>query len=112
MRSVLSLAVLVLAACLSGNTLAKEQLDNETLEAVGSMLSLPATADGVLVISCTQCKAFSIQAGASTRYFIAERPVLLAQFADYLRTHGKEGVGVSYNTKAKVLNSIRVYPRH
>ena len=109
MRSILKLACLALGATLAFSAVAKEEINEETLEAKASMLSLPAASDGVLVVTlCGGCTPISLQASAKTQYFLAQRAVTLQELAAYARTHGNAFAGVNYDTKTLALNRIRV----
>jgi len=109
MRFPLQLALLALGTTLAFAAVGKEKINEETLEATASMLSLPAAADGVLVVTlCPTCTPISLQANASTQYFLAQKPVTLQQLADYARTHGNAFAGVNYDTKTHALNRIRI----
>ena len=105
----LQLAVLVLGATLAGSAVARQPISEETLEASGSMLSMPAAADGVLVVyMCASCKPMSLRANATTQYFFNHTPVTLKEMTDYVRAHGDAFAGVNYDTKTLALKRIRV----
>lgn len=105
----LPLAVLILGATLAGTAVARQPANEETLEATASMLSMPSTTDGVLVVlQCSSCTPISLQASAKTVYFFNKTPVTLAEMADYVRSHGKAFAGVNYDTETHALNRIRV----
>jgi hypothetical protein len=105
----LQLAFLVLSATLACSALGKEPINEETLEAKASMLVLPSVADGVLVVQiCSTCTAMSLQAGASTRYFLDKKSVSLKDLTDYVRLHGNAFAAVNYDEKTHALNRISV----
>jgi hypothetical protein len=109
MRSMLKLACLVLGATLACSAVAREEINEETLEATAGMLALPATTDGVLVVTmCGGCVPKSLQASSKTQYFLAQRAVTLAELTAYARTHVNAFAGVNYDTKTNALNRIRI----
>lgn len=112
MRSRLQLASLVLGAALACNAFAKEQINEESLEASAAMLSMPAVADGVLVVkTCNECEAKSLRASPITRYVLGGKNVSLKDLSDYVRSHGKAFASVNYDAKTRALNRISVSPR-
>ena len=113
MRSRLQLVSLLFGIALACTAVGKPQLvDEESFEARASMLSMPAAADGVLVVqTCAECKLLSVQASPATRYLLGGKAVTLKDLTDYVRTHGNAFASVNYDTKTKALNYIAVFVR-
>ena len=112
MRSRLQLVSLLFGVALACTAVGKPQVDEEVFEARASMLSMPAVAEGVLVVqTCAECKLLSLQASAGTRYLLGRQAVSLKELSDYVRTHGNAFAALNYDTKTRALNSIAVSVR-
>ena len=81
------------------------------IEAHASSVVLPASADGTLVVrSCQECTARTLQATAATRYRLGESDVSLGEFGAFLRDHPYITLTVSYREGTNVVIGLQAYP--
>jgi hypothetical protein len=111
MRALTRFALLIVLAAAVIPASAREISTVDIVEATTSMLTMPAVADGILVVkTCATCKERSLRATANTRYLIGQQQVSLQQFSAFVRDNSDVFVAVHYDTASTLLLGLKASP--
>jgi hypothetical protein len=108
MRPFIQLALCALVAVAAMPASAKAPITGNVIEASADSLSMPASANGVLVVArCAQCPPTSLQATVATQYVIAGKNVTLKEFSAFARSNGSAFVAVFYEKSTQQLTRLQ-----
>jgi hypothetical protein len=111
MKALTRLALLILTAVVIVPASARQLPTADTKEASASMLSMPASEDGLLLVkTCASCKGATFRASAQTTYLIGQKRVTLQQFSAFVRENGNAFVTVRYDIAQALLLSLTASP--
>jgi hypothetical protein len=107
MKSFYTVAAAVLLGALSLATNAGPRVVELTYEAAPSMIRMPESNLGELTLqSCDTCKATRLRANASTRYFLGDDEVSLAEMTQYLARNPNLNMAVMRLKDTSVLSRV------
>jgi hypothetical protein len=111
MNALTRLALLILIAVAVTPASAKQLPTTDIKEASASMLSMPASEDGLLLVKiCASCKGVTFRASAQTAYVIGQKRVSLQEFSAFVRENGNAFVTVRYDIAQSLLLSLKASP--
>jgi hypothetical protein len=111
MKALTRLALLILTAVAVVPASARQLPTSDTKEASASMLSMPASESGLLLVkTCGSCKGITFRASAQTAYVIGQKRVSLQDFSAFVRENGNAFVAVRYDIAQSLLLSLTASP--
>ena len=111
MKALTRLALLILIAVAVVPASARQLPTSDTKEASASMLSMPASQDGLLLLkTCASCTGTTFRASAQTAYVIGHKRVSLQEFSAFVRENGEAFLAVRYDIAQKLLLSLTASP--